>query len=516
MSLKIDLDAADVDRILALVEDCYFAVLRGVDDEETCAALYVDASQGTDFEPVREVEFVCVDDLFAMIFDGFLAHAVRAREFAFTRTSQIERMMERDHLVSAQWLDNINAYPYNTEALRFSPKSLEDAIASEPYKDEHILKGKLKKSTLVKAKTDIEAKLKTLKVVCLSAPALKRPKGSYSEDVNQLIVWPFSQILTDAAGDWDLTAPSIKTYAALIGHTFLHELAHLLEPCHGVVSAVLKDRLIQRRLTSWMESYRIKEFLKDEFSKLSGYFGHCQRFRLALLYLGYKQKFVRKTMFEQIETYLTENPLFWRDPGEQALKKDGTPKVAGKYRRPVWVRPPSWGINEPDLSTKESEIQATYGWEKDLRADLIRKQEGRSPLYVPKSTVEMVGNLKQRLIELDSVERKLRRKLRRNFMRGPKEMLLDAQVGGRSVEGVLVSPQGFTNLYLADFEDPFELALEMVKSPRVIPLDNVHIDLDLPFLGLQLSSSSITPVYCDGAGEICTLTFEEFWWVLNL
>jgi len=418
--------------------------------------------------------------------------------------------MERDHLRSAQWLDRIDAYPYASDDLRFSPKSLEDAIASESWTADHILKGKLKKSTLQKAKEDIEVKLEKLKVVCLSAPAPGRPLGSYNRDAGQLIVWPFSQILTDEGG-WDLTAPSVNTYAALVGHTILHELAHLLEPCKGVVAAVLKKKLVDRNLTSRMDTYGIREFLANEFDKLSAYFGHCQRFRLALLYLGYKQKFVRKSMFEQIEAYLTENPMFWNDPGEQALKKDGTPKVAGKYRRPVWVREPSWGINEPDLSTKESEIQATYGWEKDLRADLIRKQEGKSPLYVPKSTVEQVTNLKQRLIELDSVERKLRR----NFMRGPKERLRDAQVGGRSVEGVLVSPQGFTNLYLADFEDPFELALAMVKSPRVVPLDDVRIDLDLPFIGLQLSSSSVTPVYCDGAGEICKLTFEEFWWVLN-
>lgn len=504
MSLKLELSEEEKGKILALVEDCYFSIIRGVPEDTECAALYVDAASGKSFESVQEVEFACVDDLFRQVFDGFLAHAVKAREYAYMNVTVMERMMARDASRVAQWLDRLGAYPYSPERIRFrgdaDPIDLIEITSEEPTK--------IKPSVLRKTKRLLEERLRSLKVACLSVPKIDIRTGLYNRDANQILVWPFAQILSGGKS-WNISDPSTQTYAALVGHTFLHELAHFLESCEGEVLSVLRKRLADQGLTSKWDTWEIAEFMKDNFDVISGYYGHCNRFRFALLYLAYKQKFIRKSMFDQIEAHLKESPSFWKDPGERAFNKDGSPKVAGKYRKAVWVRQPSWGIHEVDLSDEEARRVATYSWEDDIREELKNKQEGKRPLYVPKSIVESVADLKERLLELDSVERRLRG----NFMRGTQEDMISA-MGSGVLEGILVSPQGFTNLYLADFEDPFEIALEMARSPRVRPLDSVRVDLDLPFIGLQIDQYSIVPVYCDGAGEIYTLTFEEFWWVL--
>ena len=258
MSLKLELSEEEKGKILALVEDCYFSIVRGVPEDTECAALYVDAASGKPFESVQEVEFACVDDLFRQVFDGFLAHAVKAREYAYMNVTVMERMMARDALRVAQWLDRLGAYPYSPERIRFrgdaDPIDLIEITSEEPTK--------IKPSVLRETKRLLEERLRSLKVACLSVPKIDNRTGLYNRDANQILVWPFAQILSGRKS-WNISDPSTQTYAALVGHTFLHELAHFLESCEGEELSVLRKRLADQGLTSKWNTWEIAEFMKS-------------------------------------------------------------------------------------------------------------------------------------------------------------------------------------------------------------------------------------------------------------
>jgi hypothetical protein len=511
MSTKIDLPQEKKDDILEHVSGCYISAIRGVSEKEACAVLYVSAAHEKPFDDVVEVEFACIDDLISQILDTFLAHAIKAREYAITRVSPVERRMRREGIYAARWLDRLGVYPYDSSKIRFGSDEYEDVLADKITVGE-IDARKIMPASLKEAARALEATLDRLQVLCFSAPKLGSLKGAYLRDKNKIVVWPFTQMIT-ADPSWDITNPSINAYAAIVGHSFLHELAHLLEPCDGVVMSVLVKKLKDEGLTTKWDTYDIAVFMGEYFNSLSSYYGHCQSFRFALLYLAYKQKFIRKSIFEQIEARMLENAPFWYDAGERALKKDGTPKVAGKYKKPVWVREPSWGLrDEPDLSDSAKVAEATYGWEDLIREEITRKQDGRYPIFIPKTEIRSVKDLTKVMVELDPTEQRVRQ----NFMRGSVQEMRKAQASSAVQEGLLISPDGFTNLYLSDIEDPFELALRMVKSPRVKPMGSCRVNLRVPFISLYMNPSEIRPIYCDGTGEMYTLTFEELWWVLTL
>ncbi len=506
-TVKVDDDLKR--KILEHVEDCYFSIVRGGDDledawEHPCTSLYVSAAQGKPFDSVQEVEFANVGELFRSILDGFLDHAVKAREYAFVNITEIERAMGRSEHYSAQWLDRLDAYPYSSEQIRFG-RQARDPLSSEPYDTDLT---KVKRSALLRTQEAIQDRIQHLRVVCLSAPKRDALSGRFNLVSNQIVVWPFTQIWPFLV---DVRDPSLRAYSALVGHTFLHELAHFLEPCQGVILAVLRKKLTDLNLTTRFDTWQIAKFIGSNFNDLAVYYGHCHRFKYALLYLSYKQKFIRKSLFEQIEKSLQDAPPFWDDPGERALKKDGTPKVAGKYRKPVWVREPDWGLIEPDLSSKEAVQEAAYGWENVISEELKSSKGAKSPMFVPKSFVESVSDLTERLIELDRTEGRIRS----NFKRGP-SFELDLTEEVVNIEGMLISPQGFANLYLEESDDPFELAFKMIQSPKLKALEAIALDLNSPFVGIYYGASGVVPLYSDGSGEVWPVTFEEFWWILSL
>jgi hypothetical protein len=509
--MKIALEESEIDSILEDVEGCYFGLIRGVDDETECATLYVTAAQGQNFDDPVDVEFTKVDDFFRHIFDGFLKNAVKARAIAFTRISESDRMAGRSAYASAQWLNRLGLYPYKDAPTMFDDRygRFQDKLQSEPYTQEQIASGKLSRKVLKGVREDLVERLETLRVICMSNPRMTSVFGSLIGD-RHLVLFPFTAVLSDRLGPGGLTGVSAEVYAGLLGHSFLHELTHFLEPCKGTVLAALRKGLEDRGLTSKWDTYEGAQFVNEFMKEQEAYLAHCTRFRFALLYLTYKLKFVRKSLHDQIAAQLAEIVTYDYDPGEPKRKKDGSPKVAGKYRKIVWERPPSFSLVLPDLSTDEARYEATYRWEDQLRDSIREIQEGKKPLFVPKSEVEKIANLRERLSELDTAQLKYRQ----NFQRSA-YIPTDVQVG--SAQGVLVSPSGHTNMYLeTSEEDPFSIVARMIARPRVVSVDRVTIAEGMPYLGLYLDDEGVLPIYNDGSGDVITLTLEEMWWILAM
>jgi hypothetical protein len=505
--MKIKLDPEDRERILKGVERCYLGIIQGIDSEDEIKDLYVGSVDGSSFDEAVEVEFASLYEVFSDVFDGVLAHAVRAREFAFTRISGLERAMDARAFTDAQWLNHNFIFPGKSAPSPWERDEYDDPFHIAGYTQAQIEAKSVSPAARRAVRSDIERKLDTLTINCVSPASTKSIThegallGTYSEDDNTISIYPFSINLSVKVG-----RPT-SAYVGVAAHAFLHEITHMLEPCRGLAFATLK-RNIQNAgiLTPRMEIAKSKEILEKWKEMEASYYYHCTRFRLTLLYLSYRLKFVRASLFEQIEKELIEsNPVFF-EPGEEKLKKDGTP-----YKKRRWIKPPRWGTSTPDLSTPAKRRRATYSWEKRIKSESLKDMEsGKRPLFVAKSFVESTENLMERLTQLDTVDSSPRP----NFKRGPAifETLSDSDEIDASI---LVSPEGFTNLYLDSSDvDPFALLESMLSAQVRRHASAITIDTTLPFIGVLDDSDSLIPIYCDGNGEFIVVTLEEMWWIL--
>lgn len=541
---KIRISKEKKDKILEGIQNCYFVNMQGPKGwpqnfvtDVFVSHLYPKDDTAVDepsaefletFPQLQGVEIVSDDSqltafefsnanaYLTFIFNRVLEHAVDAREFVFLNTNDSEKFILRS------WPRIISRFEeYMVHPLKRTTSS-QDALLYPERQPTYDPLTNLYDTNKTKALRDTKAKLtnefETLQISCISSLVEFDAQllGFYEESRHTLYIFPFAHILDRRNSA--ITQRTKSVISATLAHTFLHELAHIIEPSEPNRQFHLVSKLISEKVNKYDymgQDRRIKSILDDpEFKVMQNYLIHGERFRLVLLYLSHKIGFVRDGVFEQIKAAIQAKPFYTVTESKPVLTKTGRQKMS--YGRPVTTG----NVVKFDTPKREDaedlaryEARITYDWELELEQSFIDYLQSEGcPIIMPKTIVERVADLNAKLIELDP------RLVRLGATKPPRPNDAQGSYLKLDVKTLLVHPQGFTNLYLVESEkDPFELFTECVIGNDSIPYRIQDIPTKVPFIGVVSENDSVYPIYSDGVSDkIYPITLEEFWWILSL
>jgi len=351
----------------------------------------------------------------------------------------------------------------------------------------------------------LSEKLSTLNIDC-SRAALKHGlrvlplvSGVYAAKLNTLYLYPlgaFANKIASAPRGSRVFSVSKQLVASTMVETFLHELAHILEPCI-FESKYLRDLIDEKSEIAGTDN--LQEAQVTEYESVAA---HCTRFKLTLLYLIEKSEArissVRPEIFEDVmNSILAEQNIAYEVTSHAPWIIRGACKLLGvkayrlrdidlKKRSPAY----EW---EWDLADKLNKVSALQGMERPVFCSRIEIRE----------TVETFAEYRAFVRD--------RRHARPNYARS------DTGSQGTSVwdvEDFAFTLNGEANLYLAisDNEDPFDVIAQMALIQDVKRLDEIPTDL----VGIYIVSrgQSYEIVYAQRGFDPVEISLEEAWWLL--
>ena len=281
---------------------------------------------------------------------------------------------------------------------------------------------------------------------------------------------------------------------ALLAHTMIHELAHIFENCDVEKYAALCGDFEKNKTQDIKEIERL--FMEQ--SKF-GYFGHCSRLKLFILYVGLKLGFIRVDFFTQIKETIKLQDVDFTD-------QEGV----------IFANIPE-KLNDESQSTYEHRI--TYSrWESAIQDEFINAMASeKRPIVVPQSFVRKTQDLYETLKELDP---KLGTRAFSFSKSKPRSNYAESKSGVKArllTYDVLETSDGVLNHYLIDADEPFMNIYDCLGASQSRKVNVFEFREGYPFLGITLKENAICPIYVDGfSRQVHEISLEEYWWILSL
>jgi hypothetical protein len=500
--MKIKVDKKQEDKLLRSLSECIGFRSVNVSVEFTQAVIQYTFGKTdtiTSEDDSLEAEVFSLKEYLKDTFDHVCENAVDARIYAFENISDGYRR----YLKLANDHQEMNNKP-----------------TDEIFEDISDLSGNyvFDKSEIAKP---IASKLNSLTIDCSqfltddpSRQGLDRLSlgGSYNRKTNTLIIHPgslaFSLTEYHASPDPKYLLNSKRDAIISVAvHSFLHELVHICEPCmleqkigtedSKQLQGMLVEQWAMQFGLSPNEVERIFDGnLQDPTNKLDSLkrslfeinksrhtaYGHCTRFKLALLYLSRSNKnvmFIRDRFVSEIERLILE---------EQTLVE----------------HPQGFGSRFPQGQSGAESY--AYDWETKVTSAYMESIDQGEISFTPQSEVVDTDDL---LISLKKASRKFTR-------HNPYAEAFD-DVSVSTNQDLFYSIDGETNLFRFEYEgDAFDKMTLILNHSELIPSSEAIISLGEPFLGMYARPDYTAFMYSDNGERFTEVTIEEAWWLLTL
>lgn len=501
--MKISLSATQERKLLDAFNECIG--FRHVEEEDgelfTALMRYaMGQSRRIELDDVIDIEFFSLYETLKEMLDTVLDHGVDARIYAFENVSDDYR----DFIIDINKLARQSGEPTDSLLL-----TLTKAGGSSYTVDRR------------EVMKDIKSRLDTLTVNCkdiftLSATDSERlgVGGSYSPKTNTIDIFRGanfmgvdSQLYGGNLSPKEISSVSKEAYTALVAHSFLHELAHLCERCipeQSIGSNTASQAMLQyiqvwaRQMSqqtgapeamyiAMVQAGTTLDPLQDELSELieAGQiiYGHCSRFKLALLYLtsiDTKKMYIRPELVPQIKKAILDTQL---------LAKDSSGDFVSAMK-----------------STISDARDQAYNWEAEIY-EQYRDAIARGGLvFRPKSMVLMTDDI------LAAIKRKGSR-----VYHNPYTQTEDYTRAVDVPEDLFYTVEGNANLLTMRYDgDAFGQIAALLQHMELVPSRSITVDIGDPFLGMTIEDGVVQYIYSDYGERFTKVTLEEAWWLLTL
>lgn len=344
-------------------------------------------------------------------------------------------------------------------------------------------------------KAHLEHKVSTLQIKCTEVPGSgnlpHRSPAAYIEQSNTVYLSTLTRFVNlsrDLRSPYAVKAEFMRDLAV---QSFLHEMAHVIEPC------LFEEAYVKEVIGPYLH---IRPQAMQQYTDYINIGLHSIRFKLALLYISEKcivpSANVRSSFFEKIEQRVIASPRFMYD------RIDRTPKFYQFLSRLL-------GIIDPIIISVPSNVTVSdyiYKWENDIWDAIqdITNQKNIDP-------TQLIGVRSSEAIseELFNTSN-LRSFARPNYAKTKYSTQVASILDD---DEFVITYKGQPNLYLADSsKSPTEIFEEIATQFEIIPLDSVIIDS----VGIYIISDGqgYEFVFIQKGFDPITLSMEEAWWCL--